>query len=247
MPAVTFYFDFVSPYAYLANATIDGFLGAEVRVERRPVLFAAMLNHYGQLGPAEIGAKRRYVFADVVRRAGQHGVPIAPPPTHPFNPLTALRASLCVEANERRALIDRLFAHTWASGAERGIEHPEVVREIAEDIGLDGAAILERASSMDIKAALRDNTGEAIARGAFGVPTLFVEGGVVEGGVVEGGVAENGAAEDGVVERADTGDAMFWGFESFDLLALHLAGDDPARSLDPGAFDAVRASADRRG
>jgi 2-hydroxychromene-2-carboxylate isomerase len=174
MTTIRFHFDFLSPYAYLAWTQIHGVAEAEgASVEPMPILFAALLNHHGQKGPAEIPSKRTYVFKDATRRAALLGVPFGLPPSHPFRPLLALRAATIAPAEHRRALIDGLFAETWG-GSGDGVEDPAVVRRVAERAGLDGAALLAQAESHEAKDALRAATEEAIAAGVFGVPTMRV-------------------------------------------------------------------------
>jgi len=173
---IRFHFDFLSPYAYLAWTQLHALAertGASV--EPAPVLLAGLLNHHGQKGPAEIPAKRIYVFKDTLRRAALLGVPIAPPPSHPFNPLLALRAVLAAPEDKRRALVDALFAATWGHAAEKGVERPEVVRAATQAAGID-ADLVELASTQPVKDALRASTEEAIAAGVFGVPTMRVGG-----------------------------------------------------------------------
>src|SRR5579863_2500266 len=102
---LAFYFDFLSPYAYLAWTQINEMTSQyEWAVREEPILLAALLAHGQTKGPAEIPAKRRYMVADVVRKARALNVPIAPPATHPFNPLLPLRVAVV----EPRA-IDALF------------------------------------------------------------------------------------------------------------------------------------------
>ena len=176
MQQIRFHFDFLSPYAYLAWTQLHALAertGASV--EPAPVLLAGLLNHHGQKGPAEIPAKRIYVFKDTLRRAALLGVPIAPPPSHPFNPLLALRAVLAAPEDKRRALVDALFAATWGHAAEKGVERPEVVRAATQAAGID-ADLVELASTQPVKDALRASTEEAIAAGVFGVPTMRVGG-----------------------------------------------------------------------
>ena len=89
---IEFWFDFISPYAYLAWQRIHPVVEAHGRaLIYRPVLFAGLLDHWGQLGPAEIPPKREFVFRQVLRRAAALGVPLEPPPSHPFNSLLGLR------------------------------------------------------------------------------------------------------------------------------------------------------------
>ena len=169
-----FYLDFISPYAYLAWTQIHALAERHGRdVEPVPVLFAAMLNHYGHKGPAEIPPKRTYVFKDVLRTSHVLGLPLAPPPSHPFNPLLGLRvASLDMPPETRRALIDALFGATWGGGP--GITSERVVGAIASGHGVPDA--IERASSAETKERVRANTKEAIDIGVFGVPSIVCDG-----------------------------------------------------------------------
>jgi len=167
-----FLFDYVSPYAYLAWTQLHA-LGARVgaSVEPVPILFAALLDAHGTRGPAEIPARRTYLVDDTLRSARRLGVPFTPPPAHPFNPLLALRVSTIAP---ERALIDALFAATWAGGG--GVTDPSRVAAIARDCGLDGDALVAAASSQAAKDRLRAATGDAIDAGVFGVPTVIADG-----------------------------------------------------------------------
>jgi 2-hydroxychromene-2-carboxylate isomerase len=171
-----FCFDYVSPYAYLAWTQIHGLAERHgCRVEPVPIVFGALLDAHGHKGPAEIPAKRAYLAKDCMRLAHAFGVPFAPPPAHPFNPLLALRASsLPMPDGTRRALIDRLYAEAWGGG--RGVTDPAVVAEAATGVGLDGAAMVRDASLQATKDLLRRHTDLALAAGAFGVPTVVVGG-----------------------------------------------------------------------
>jgi len=173
---IRFHFDFISPYAWLAWNRIH--LLAERhgrRVEVVPVLFAALLGHWGHLGPAEIPPKRSYIMKDVFRTAALTGIPIHLPPAHPFNPLLALRVA-CVPGppERRRALIQGLYAAVWGGGP--GVEDPAEVARVADAAGLSGAALVEAAGTPEVKGLLRANTEAAIEAGVFGVPTMIVHG-----------------------------------------------------------------------
>ncbi len=213
-PPIVFRFDFISPYAYLAWTQIHALAARHGReVAPIPILFAGLLNEHGTKGPAEIPPKRIYVFKDTFRRARLLGVPFAPPPTHPFNPLLALRA---VHASGmHRGLIDALFAATWGEVAQKGIEHAEVVAACADAVGLDGRAIVAKASDPAIKEAVRAATDSAIAAGVFGVPTMTV------------------------------GDEHFWGTDSLPLLEQHLRGEDPVTPELLARVRGMRGSASR--
>jgi len=173
---IEFYFDFISPYAYLAFQRIHALGGRHGReVVLRPTLFAALLNHWGQLGPAEIPPKREFVFKQVVRRARAIAVPLLPPPSHPFNPLLGLRvATLDQPRGRHRALVDCLFRATWGGG--EGIESPQTTISALDSAGFEGEAMVAAALAPDNKRRLLEAGEAAIARGVFGVPTMIADG-----------------------------------------------------------------------
>ena len=133
-----------------------------------PVLFAALLDAHGTKGPAEIPAKRVYTYRDAYRKAHRLGLPtLRPPPSHPFNPLLALRvASLPLARVDQRRLIDALFAATWTLGT--GIEAPDAVAAAARAAGLDGdalvAACLQGENPVPGDLALDDRPASAVRR-----------------------------------------------------------------------------------
>ena len=168
---IRFWFDVISPYAYVAWTQ----MGAVARTHRRelvpiPVLLAAVLDAHGTKGPAEIPAKRRYLFRDVARKAHRLGVPLRAPVAHPFNPLVALRVAT---VSPTAAVIDALFAAFWAN--RRAIDTAEAVRGVLRDAGLD-PALVDAAGEDPAKLALRKATADAVAEGVFGVPTVEADG-----------------------------------------------------------------------
>jgi len=194
---VRFYFDYISPNAYLAWTQLPALAHRyDVAVEPVPVLFAGLLEAHGQLGPAEVPAKMRWMSKSNLRKATRLGVALNPPAFHPFNPLLALRvSSLPLDVLRRHALIDALFQAVWVRGLH--VSETAVVEKVADEIGLPGAAIVTDAQSPEGKARLRRQTDDAISRGVFGVPTMEV------------------------------GTELFWGFDDFPQLELCLAGKDP--------------------
>ena len=192
-----FWFDFISPFAYLAWHRIRDVAEANAReLVLQPTLFAALLNHWGQLGPAEIPPKREFIFKQVLRRAHALGLRLEPPPRHPFNPLLGLRlAQLELPPQQRTALVDLLFRATWAGGP--GIDDPEVVAGLLRDAGFDAAQLLAAATAPDNKRALVEAGERAKQLGVFGVPTMIADG------------------------------ELFWGDDSLDELDRFLRGEDP--------------------
>ena len=161
------YFDFVSPFAYLQSEQL-GSLGPGVAVRYRPVLFAGLLGANGQKGPAEIPAKRVFTYRYCIWRAKELGIGFRFPPEHPFNPLPLLR--LAIACDSTPDAVHRIFRFVWHDG-----RLPDLPIEWAELIAELGAHDADaRIASTDVKDELRRNTDEAIARGVFGVPTLAI-------------------------------------------------------------------------
>ena len=173
---VRFLFDYISHNAYLAWVELQPLARRCGRaVEPVPVLFAGLLNAHGQLGPAEVAPKARWMMLNVVRKARRLGIPIAPPATHPFPPLLALRATWAAPAGAPRdRLIDALFRAAWAESRDMG--DPKVVADAARAAGLDGDALVAEAASDPVKARLRDATDASVREGVFGVPSFAVDG-----------------------------------------------------------------------
>src|SRR5688500_1989849 len=117
---VDFYFDYISPFSYLALPRITEITRARrIELVLRPVLFGALLDHWGQLGPAEIPPKRDFTFKFIARQAVLLGVDGLGPKTHPFLSLTALRASLVEVADDHQpAIVAALFDAIWREGID---------------------------------------------------------------------------------------------------------------------------------
>ncbi|HVP31748.1 MAG TPA: 2-hydroxychromene-2-carboxylate isomerase [Myxococcota bacterium] len=175
MRTLRFSFDYISSNAYLAWVRLPELRQRfGLRIEPIPVLFAGLLEANGQLGPAEIRPKARWMARNNLRKASLLGIQLRPPAFHPFKPLLPLRVSSLDLADEaRETLISALFRATWSEGLH--VSEPEVVARVANGVGLDGETLLEQASSPPIKDRLRAQTDAAIARGVFGVPTFEVE------------------------------------------------------------------------
>ena len=170
-----FYFDYESTNAYLAWTQLPRLAEKhDCAIDPIPVLYAALLDAHGQLGPGEIPAKGRWMMKNIFRKAALLGVPVNPPAFFPFNPLLALRVSILpLESTVRRGLIDALFQAVWVRSLH--ISEPAVVERIIDELGLSGAALVAQAESPEIKNLLRNQTADAIAKGVFGVPTMQVD------------------------------------------------------------------------
>lgn len=216
-----FWFDPVSPYAALAFAALPEALeGLSVTVRYRPVLFAGLLRHWGQLGPAEMVPKREWTYRQVLWEARRRGLPLQLPSAHPFNPLALLRLALACASPAGQALAapqpeeDPLRAEPSdahdAATAPLATPNRRVVQSIFDHVWQGGgdpldsdrlAALTERlAPARDpggdaVRAALRTSTEAAVAAGVFGVPTVRF------------------------------GSHNFWGLDALPMLAECLRGD----------------------
>lgn len=167
--AADWYFDFISPFAYLQLKTLAP-VRARLPLRPRPILFAALLDHYGHKGPAEIVEKRRFTYRFVQWQAERMGVGLRFPPAHPFNPLVALR--LAIAGGNDWALIEAIFDRIWAAGESS--DGADDFAALAERFGI--ADVAAAISAAGVKNALRANTEAAIAAGVFGVPTVAIDG-----------------------------------------------------------------------
>ena len=169
------YFDFVSPYAYLQLMEFKR-LPDSLKIRYRPVLFAGLLAHWGQKGPAEIPAKRRQTYRQCQWLADRAGIPFKFPPVHPFNPLRALR--LCIALGTEPAVIGAIFEFIFAEG--RDIQSDDDWKALVARLEVDDADAL--ISQPEVKNALRENTEQAVRRGVYGVPTFAVRDELFWGG-----------------------------------------------------------------
>ena len=172
---VEFFFDPISPYAWLASKQLHKLTDAGMQINCQPVLFAGLLNAHGQKGPAEIEAKRRYVFADAIREADRSGYTFKGPPTHPFNPLRALRMCTALDdANDRLTFAKAMLKAAWEDEKELG--DANVLDGIANGCGFADHRLGNAAEQPEIKNRLMQATARAIEFGVFGVPTFLFRG-----------------------------------------------------------------------
>ena len=177
MKHIRFYLDFISPYAYLAFEELpQALMGLSYSVTYKPLLFAALLKHHGQLCPAEIPAKRDWTYRQVQWLAHSKGRTLDLPAAHPFNPLGLLRLAIATDPNGQpnRYVCETLFRHAWVGGADAADTHrlASITQQLAPQRDPAAAAV---------KAQLRAHAEEAIAKGVFGVPAFEVDGKVFWG------------------------------------------------------------------
>lgn len=203
MGQMTFYFDFLSPYSYLAWTWLrenEDFVRQKCHLFLKPVTLAPIIKANDTKGPAEIASKRDYLMKDCIRFASLHNIPFEAPKVLPFNSLYALRVSLfeCC-GKEQMKVIDSLYRGAWEYGRDLG--NSETVEDILNAQVLPGPQWLERVGDKDLRKALKENTSDAISKGVFGLPTFLVD----NGKQVE----------------------LFWGNDSISSLKLFLEGKDP--------------------
>lgn len=168
MKRLVFWFDVISPFAWLAFEQLPQALqGCSYSVEYRPLLLAGLLKHWGQKGPAEVEPKRAWTFRHVHWLARQHGIALQTPLQHPFNPLALLR--LAVAAGPNRRVVEAVFHHVWQGGAD------------ANDPARLAALTATLAPALDplgdeVRSRLREHTDTAVQQGIFGVPTIELDG-----------------------------------------------------------------------
>lgn len=173
--AVEFFFDFMSPYSYLAATRIEAMVAAVgATVTWRPCFLPGLMKATGNRGPAEIPAKALYVLKDVNDWAEHLGLPpVILPDTFPFLATQANRCALVANDEGKGAVFARaMFDAIWRD--RRDPNDPAVLAEVLTQVGLDATKVLEVAGSPASKDRLRAATDEAVAKGAFGVPTFFV-------------------------------------------------------------------------
>ncbi len=195
MKHITFYLDFISPYAWLAFERLPEVLeGVSYSVRYRPVLLGALLQSSGNPGPAGIPAKRDWTYRHVSWLGHAQGTPLQMPARHPFNPLPLLRQALACsdDGHVNRFVAGTLLRHVWQGGHDA----LDAVRLAVLEAELQAQRRPgQDAGSDSVKAMLRANTEAAQAAGVFGVPAFAVDG------------------------------KMFWGLDGLPMLRAYLDGD----------------------
>ena len=171
-----FFFDLGSPTTYLAYTQLPG-ICAETgsQLVYQPILLGGIFKATGNASPVTIPAKGRYLLQDLARYAKRYGVPLKFNPHFPINTLTLMRAVTGIQLRQPERFIDFidcLFRAIWVDG--RNLGDPAVVAAVLAEHGFDPAQVLELAQDEAVKNALKHKTEEAIARGVFGAPSLFV-------------------------------------------------------------------------
>jgi 2-hydroxychromene-2-carboxylate isomerase len=175
---IEFYFEFASPYGYLASLRIDDLAARHGRkAVWRPIMLGAAFKLTRAQPLVEIPLKRDYFVHDVQRFARLWGTPLTLPASMPMNSLAASRAYWWLFDSDPRLARDlaaRVYAAHWGEG--RDLARPEAVAEIAKGLGIEPAAVIEAVAAQAVKDRLRAETEAAIGRGVFGSPFVVVDG-----------------------------------------------------------------------
>jgi len=213
MKQIHFYFDFISPYAWLAFQALPQTLkGISHEVHYHPVVFGAMLKHHGQLGPAEMPGKRDWTYRQVLWLAKQQGTDLKMPAAHPFNSLALLRlavaaagangsaASSNTQGQPNRYVVETIFKHVWCEGLEA--TDPDRLATLQAHLFSQPSVNFLDPQSAEVKQLLQQQTQQAIDLGLFGVPSMVVDG------------------------------QVFWGNDALPMLRAYLEGDAWFESAD---------------
>lgn len=222
------YFDFISPYAYLQFAAHPGLfddLARSAGLVFKPVVFAGLLAHWGHKGPVEIPEKRRQTYRMIAFAAAQRGIAMKFPPGHPFNPIPALRLAIALSGSRPAlAVVRTIFEFIWKEGRSLGDDWTL----LCQRLGLDVAAAEALIGAPSVKDTLRANGIEAIARGIYGVPTFALT---------------PEAEKPGIEIRPQ----LFWGEDATGMLRAYLADPGLFDTPEMRALDALPVAASRKG
>ncbi len=176
--ALEFYFDYISPYSYIANAAVKQLkarTGAVVEI--KPMFLGAVMQTTGNRSPGVVPAKNTYMLTDMARCAARYGLTIR---MNPYFPMVStrdlLRATigLAGDPDKQQRFVDTCFRYMWETPEPLKPDDDASVKAMCDAEGFDVAEIKALAADETNKAAMKENTDTAIARGAFGSPTFFV-------------------------------------------------------------------------
>ncbi len=174
MATLEFFFDVGSPTAYLAHTQLPGIAARTgATIDYHPMLLGGVFKATGNRAPGEVPPKGAYMLRDLERYAARYGVPYAHNPNFPINTILMMRGAVAAQRlGQLPAYLDAIFRGMWVERAP--MQDPQEVGRRVVAAGIDIARLLALAEDQSVKDALRTNTEQAVARGAFGAPTFFV-------------------------------------------------------------------------
>ena len=174
--AVEFYFDVGSPASYLAATRLPKLCAdAGAALVYKPMLLGGVFQATGNQSPMMVAPKGRYVFDDLSRHAQRHGIALKHNPHFPIHTLSLMRGATAMQLRHPDrflAYLDVMWRAIWVDG--RDLNDGSVVAAVLQRNGFDPAAVMAEATDPEVKATLKSTTEEAVARGVFGAPTMFV-------------------------------------------------------------------------
>ncbi len=194
---VEFYYDFSSPYSYLASTQIEKLCErGNTELEWKPFLLGGIYKETGNRAPLEVPNKLDYLKKDLKDWAKYYGIELNFPSLFPLNSVKAMRGALVPSlsgSDKFNEYNHRLFRLYWVDGKD--LSSDEILKRTVSELGIDPERFIEGISRQEIKDRLREETAKAARRGAFGAPTFFV------------------------------GENMFWGNDRLKLLEEYLKGN----------------------
>jgi len=173
---VEFFFDFASPYAYLGSEMVEAVCkrnGTELRW--MPMVLGGVFQARGHSAPLDKPWRREYMMGDLQGLSMAHGIPYKPRTQFLFKPILALRATLEIPQGPQRAkAIHAIYRAVWSQDLDLG--DPAVLTKVLSDAGFEGKALVDGTNEPSIKDELKNNTDQAVTRGVFGAPTMFLDG-----------------------------------------------------------------------
>ena len=176
MKQLEFFFDFGSPTAYLAHTQLPA-LARECNAEIvwRPMLLGGVFKATGNQSPVMIAPKGKWMWQDMAQWARRYGVPLQIHPNFPANTLTLMRGAAGLQMKDPGRFlqyVDLVYRSMWGMGVDLG--NPAILASTLQEAGFDAATFTAMVGDPAVKAQLIATTEEAVKRGAFGAPTLFV-------------------------------------------------------------------------
>ena len=171
---VTFCFDFGSPYSYLAYNYLSPIKEAGAQIDLKPVLLGGIFKATGNQPPATVQKKGEYMFKDIQRWANKLDISFKMNPYFPILTVPHMRGAILAQKKDiLEDYMQSMFDSMWLKGLN--LNDQEILTKVASESGIDPNDFAEGISSDEIKDELRLNTQFAIDKGAFGVPTYFLE------------------------------------------------------------------------
>ena len=177
-PPIDFYFDFSSPYGYLAAQKIEALAAKHGRaVNWRPMLLGVAFKATGMAPLPQLPLKGPYAMRDFVRSARFLGIPYRQPSVFPISTLSAARAFYWLQAQDPKKAVElakALYRAYFADGVD--ISKPENVAKVAQGLGIDPAGLAAALNDAAVKDRTRQEVDAAVAKGVFGSPYIVVDG-----------------------------------------------------------------------